>query len=756
MDKDNIVELCKKLNVLADQHQDLLNDDIEYLRQEQSIDTPDKLEAALIELEKENRLLNIGIVGRVKAGKSSLLNALFFDGESILPKAATPMTAALTTLSYGQSFGATVEFFSEEDFTYIDSLAKQFEHQLDGKKDEILKRLSQQKKPQNAESGQANTDQYKEEELRKLKENADKLALKEMMSNERLWLMHEQSDLMKASGLLRAKLKHEERIAATSPKELASKLSEFVGVGGLYMPFCKVVHIHMPFEALRDIRVIDTPGMNDPVQSREARTLELLKTCDVVFIVSPAGQFLYEQDQELMDRVTGREGVRELVLIASQVDLQLHGDEKWVRLNEALASIRRKLALRASSVLSSLRTNNPEVGDTFDRLIHATESNLLHSSGLCHSLSRCLDQPDRWDAGEKQAWDNLTQNYPDYFSVECSDTSRNSLMLLANTEAIHKKLAEIRANKDQITQQKIGALIESKQRGLHNFRNGLINLAKKRIEKIQGADIDQLNKQQKTIERQRDKLAGKLEIEYQGLTQDFRIQLKKALKGLASNIIVEAVENTERHEGTTQKQETTYQSGMIPSIQRYLGLGGLETKTRTVLEIKTHHVVLLIENLLSKLTDELFAKANESSKSLDPQLSNKMVPLIKDILGQEADADMIEEAVLGVIRSLPKEEFKLGISLPERLKRRGQLQDKEAEDYRDEAQDFINNLNSNANDKITAFTDKIEKDIPNSFSEPFVIKLDKDINELKEQITSRAMVIDRLNGLIRQAQGIAS
>ena len=45
---------------------------------------------------KKDRLLRIGIVGAVKAGKSSLLNSLFFKGQDILPKAATPMTAALT------------------------------------------------------------------------------------------------------------------------------------------------------------------------------------------------------------------------------------------------------------------------------------------------------------------------------------------------------------------------------------------------------------------------------------------------------------------------------------------------------------------------------------------------------------------------------------------------------------------------------------------------------------------------------------
>ena len=49
-------------------------------------------------VKSENGILKIGVVGQVKAGKSSCLNSLFFDGENVLPRASTPMTAGLTVL----------------------------------------------------------------------------------------------------------------------------------------------------------------------------------------------------------------------------------------------------------------------------------------------------------------------------------------------------------------------------------------------------------------------------------------------------------------------------------------------------------------------------------------------------------------------------------------------------------------------------------------------------------------------------------
>lgn len=46
--------------------------------------------AKVADLFRADRQLNIGVVGQVKAGKSSFLNTLLFDGQPVLPKAATP------------------------------------------------------------------------------------------------------------------------------------------------------------------------------------------------------------------------------------------------------------------------------------------------------------------------------------------------------------------------------------------------------------------------------------------------------------------------------------------------------------------------------------------------------------------------------------------------------------------------------------------------------------------------------------------
>ncbi len=81
----------------------------------------EELEKTLKELQNTNRDLKVGIIGRVKAGKSSLLNALIFEGVEVLPKAATPMTASLTILKYAQNLSAEVEFYSPKDIAELEN-----------------------------------------------------------------------------------------------------------------------------------------------------------------------------------------------------------------------------------------------------------------------------------------------------------------------------------------------------------------------------------------------------------------------------------------------------------------------------------------------------------------------------------------------------------------------------------------------------------------------------------------------------------
>lgn len=90
----------------------------------------DNIQSNLAEILEEGRVLHLGIVGEVKAGKSSFLNALLFEGEDVLPKAPTPMTAALTKLSYSEVPEANIVFYSQDDWRGIERMTRQYDNKL--------------------------------------------------------------------------------------------------------------------------------------------------------------------------------------------------------------------------------------------------------------------------------------------------------------------------------------------------------------------------------------------------------------------------------------------------------------------------------------------------------------------------------------------------------------------------------------------------------------------------------------------------
>ncbi|GAA7741309.1 hypothetical protein HpCOL152_12830 [Helicobacter pylori] len=118
----NVQELIKKSALIEKALQEQgLQEKARPFMSENAVIKTEELEKTLKEMQAEDRDLKVGIIGRVKAGKSSLLNALIFEGVEVLPKAATPMTASLTILKYANTLSAEVEFYSPKDIAELEN-----------------------------------------------------------------------------------------------------------------------------------------------------------------------------------------------------------------------------------------------------------------------------------------------------------------------------------------------------------------------------------------------------------------------------------------------------------------------------------------------------------------------------------------------------------------------------------------------------------------------------------------------------------
>ena len=743
MNTQHVLDLNQRLHQWMEKYNPELEKDIAQWLRKHAIDSTENLDKAFSQLVEENRLLQIGVVGRVKAGKSSLLNALIFDGHAILPRAATPMTAALTTLTHGDTFGAEVQFYSAADRENIEQNALRYEQRFREEKSRAYETLSQRRQ----HSGRHVEDEQ-------FHADVEKTARRALQGEHSLAAAHDQWQSIRNSNVDFKSLDSLGRLQATDAQSLADKLLDYVGVGGNYMPLTKSVDIFVPLDSLRNVRIIDTPGLNDPVQSREERTTALLKNCDVVFIVSPAGQFISEQDIEMMSRITQKEGVQELVLIASQVDNQLYGsDTRQPTLQGSLDKITQTLSTHMVDTLQRLKVQHPEIGATFDNLIDRGAGKVLHTSGMCHSLSVRFDQQNDWDSGEQKAWENLRANYPDFFTPEHAERCRGNLDLLANTEALRGVLDSVRAQKDRIIEERREELIRAKSTALEAFRADLLNFTQAKYQEVRNADIEDLKAQRRKLDSLMVAATYELDGVLSQCVAEFREQLKKDL----SKELETAYRST-RKEVDASVSETTgsrevVRDSIFAKVANSIWGGGTETQHYTVFKLFWRQVC----NELEEFAEGLAGTLKSTSESLTEQFRDNLVrestAVARRHLGDDLDAALIIRTNRGLASAFKLPVFELNNHELRKLKGTGShLLGNEARKFLDDARHLLDDLKGQAKRQIRHLMDDVTQSLPPSYGNAFFQDMQARIEQLEEQVGNALLTLDRLQRMAKELE----
>lgn len=452
---------------------------------ENAVIKTEELEKTLKGMQAENRGLKVGIIGRVKAGKSSLLNALIFEGKNVLPKAATPMTASLTILKYAQNLSAETQFYDKQDIEelkrdheryerefqrIVDEEIKKLEEKQQGLLNKAKERLSNFNKLFSINKSDEEAPKQKILSSEEIRERAQKIAKNELNNDAKLTASHDQYERMKESGLINPK-DLETRIQADSLEELNQKLYQFVGKEGKFMPYTKAVQISLNNPNIKDLEIIDTPGVNDPIVSREECTKALLKECDVVFVISPSNQFLTDSDMDLFDRVSNKEGIQRVYFVASQVDSAVctpsEVENSRHHLPTVLENTQKILSSSLNATMSLLEEKYPHQQEIFES---AKKNGVILTSGICFSMYQDFENRASWEREKEEyqlAWENLTNDYPDAFDSD--DKSKESLLLLSNIDAIRGRLEKATKEKENIISQRLQNYAKSQANNLSSL-----------------------------------------------------------------------------------------------------------------------------------------------------------------------------------------------------------------------------------------------------------------------------------------------
>lgn len=250
----------------------------------------------------------IAVIGQVKAGKSTFLNA-FLGQHDFLPSDINPWTSVITNMRINvpgdPETGAVFEFFNEQDWNEIidgtGQIRKMAEQLLPGFDTDLLKQQSEE---------------LREKAQRRLGQHYHAL----------LGTKHEYAFL--SPDLLK-------RYVCAGPGSDDGLTRESLG---RYAALTREANV---FLRLPDFQVpailTDTPGVNDPFLVRDEVTCRSLDRSDVFIVVLSAHQALTDVDIGLI-RILAQQDGKDVLIFVNRID-ELEGyDQKYERVTEDVAA----------------------------------------------------------------------------------------------------------------------------------------------------------------------------------------------------------------------------------------------------------------------------------------------------------------------------------------------------------------------------------------------------------------------------------
>ena len=221
-----------------------------------------------------NDVLTIGVIGQMKCGKSTFLNSFVFE-DDVLPAATTPMTAALSVITYGEDKKIVAEFYTKDEW--------------EEQKVQAMRSL----------------DDVRGNALEESKVKAAK-------------------ELVEKSSKLGTKLYD---YLGKTQEDSFEHLIEYVGADGRYISITKSVTIYYPVEYLKGVEIVDTPGFNDPIVSREERTKAFLNKADVVLLMLYAGRPFDATDRDILFKNVAECGTGKVLIGINKYDIPAAGEK---------------------------------------------------------------------------------------------------------------------------------------------------------------------------------------------------------------------------------------------------------------------------------------------------------------------------------------------------------------------------------------------------------------------------------------------
>lgn len=407
----------------------------------------------------EEQKLTIGVIGQMKAGKSTFLNSFIF-GDTVLPAATSPMTASLSYITYGAEKKLVAEFYTPDEWAELRSTA-----QLP---------LSE---------GDDSTAQ-----------GAKIKAAKELVSK---------------SG----KISQINSLLGKTKEDSFSNLIDYVGADGKYIAITKAVTLYYPLEYLKGVEIVDTPGFNDPIVSREERTRQFLKQADVSLLLLYAGRAFDASDRDILFKDVRNCGIGKILIGVNKYDINVAQGETPAEITQNTEQALRQAAyeIQDDSISEMLNETHPiPFSAEMALLSKLPMSRIQADEVLLHHYKRCCET----------------------FEI----SSQSELYERSLVESLNESVRNvIERDKAEILLRKPVNMVQAAGSKLLSDVQTALTLAESQVKVLEMPDYeledreDQLAKAERKVNRRIDSLQESLEEVIDDSTSRFRDKAKDAL-----------------------------------------------------------------------------------------------------------------------------------------------------------------------------------------------------------------------------------
>lgn len=654
----------------------------------------------------DNKVLRIGIVGQVKAGKSSFLNAMFFDGDDILPKAATPMTAGLTILKYGEENGIEIEYFNRAEW---DSFKKR--------------------------------DEYFKSEYRKAAEGTQPRLteaefIQESMISDDIVAAHELVNSLTPEAARKIKNESEvDSVSFSTHENMHRQLAAYVGASGVFTPVVKSLILTLNDERLKDLEIVDTPGVNDPVVSREQRTHEFLSQCHGVFFLSFTGSFFGETDVTFLENRIGQQGISKVVVIGSKFDSALL-DASMKYPDDLGGAINYVIDGNRNQMMQNLQ-NTPFA----DRDIP-----LESSSAISFEIAKKYPN---LNAEQKNIYDLMRRSYPSVFSDP--EEAVGYFMELSQVEEIWNNYVEndFKKSKDAIIAAKIADFVSKNEKTLTERINAEIDKLSTRIEALEKGGLGDLRSQKqgiedatKVIESEIRSLVTQMEAKSKAECRSIKNQYQFFLSSLPRERKIYSASRLT----TFWKSRTTFEVSCDSINSNALSRAVdelVEKNKKQIISNWSTHIDKQYKEIDKALRDTLDSSVDKIGDSLELRL---ILNVIKETLSTYSEAGMIDLQNLGRYQSELRNIIQRNEFNPPSL---GSMDEEDAmEKVKDHARKCMDRIKAELDEKLSEMQDYVfralDKAAQNStdvlstrrrdFINSIMTQVQKELNEINEDL----------------------